>query len=156
MYTWNTHNVQMYVLTYEILYNGAKPFWNCILIFNQLQLYKIFPLHWYNSSKNMQICDSTSEKVLTQLCTFVWSSIRVIFLLNSSGIFFYSSHLKDLRACVCCNMRTFSGGLLTRASNIYTKNEREHRLRTPNEGINQIYLIYNWADEADKICFGRT
>jgi hypothetical protein len=31
----------------------------------------------------------------------------------------------------------------------------EHGLRTPNEGINQRYLK-NWADVADKICFGRT
>ena len=30
-----------------------------------------------------------------------------------------------------------------------------HRLRTPNEDINQRYLK-NWADVADKICFGRT
>ena len=30
-----------------------------------------------------------------------------------------------------------------------------HGLRTPNEGINQIYLK-SWADVADKICFGRT
>ena len=28
-------------------------------------------------------------------------------------------------------------------------------LQTPNEGINQGYLK-NWADVADKICFGRT
>ena len=32
---------------------------------------------------------------------------------------------------------------------------RKHGLQTPNEGINQRYLK-NWADEADKICFGRT
>ena len=31
----------------------------------------------------------------------------------------------------------------------------KHRLRTPNEGIYQRYLK-NWADVADKICFGRT
>ena len=30
-----------------------------------------------------------------------------------------------------------------------------HGLRTPNEGIDQRYLK-NWADVADKICFGRT
>ena len=30
-----------------------------------------------------------------------------------------------------------------------------HGLRTPNEGINQRYRI-NWAEVADKICFGRT
>ena len=30
-----------------------------------------------------------------------------------------------------------------------------HGLWTPNEGINQRYLK-NWADVADKICFGRT
>ena len=30
-----------------------------------------------------------------------------------------------------------------------------HGLRTPNEGINQSYLK-NWADVADKICFGPT
>ena len=30
-----------------------------------------------------------------------------------------------------------------------------HGLRTPNEGINQRYLK-NWADVADKVCFGRT
>ena len=30
-----------------------------------------------------------------------------------------------------------------------------HGLRTPNEGINQRYLK-NWANVADKICFGRT
>ena len=30
-----------------------------------------------------------------------------------------------------------------------------HGLRTPNESINQRYLK-NWADVADKICFGRT
>ena len=30
-----------------------------------------------------------------------------------------------------------------------------HGIRTPNEGINQRYLK-NWADVADKICFGRT
>ena len=31
----------------------------------------------------------------------------------------------------------------------------KHGLRTPNDGINQRYLK-NWADVADKICFGRT
>ena len=31
----------------------------------------------------------------------------------------------------------------------------KHGLRTPNEGINQRYLK-NWADVADKICFGHT
>ena len=30
-----------------------------------------------------------------------------------------------------------------------------HKLRTPNEGINQKNLKI-WADVADKICFGRT
>ena len=30
-----------------------------------------------------------------------------------------------------------------------------HRLQTPNEGINQRNLK-NWADVADKICFGHT
>ena len=30
-----------------------------------------------------------------------------------------------------------------------------HGLRTPSEGINERYLK-NWADVADKICFGRT
>ena len=30
-----------------------------------------------------------------------------------------------------------------------------HGLRTPNKGLNQRYLK-NWADVADKICFGRT
>ena len=30
-----------------------------------------------------------------------------------------------------------------------------HRLRTPNEGINQRYLK-KWADVVYKICFGRT
>ena len=34
-------------------------------------------------------------------------------------------------------------------------NGSDHRLRTPNEGINQSYLK-NWADMADKICFGQT
>ena len=33
--------------------------------------------------------------------------------------------------------------------------QQEHGLRTPNEGINQRYLK-NWANVADKICFGRT
>ena len=31
----------------------------------------------------------------------------------------------------------------------------KHGLRTPNEGIYQRYLK-NWADVADKICFGHT
>ena len=31
----------------------------------------------------------------------------------------------------------------------------DHGLRTPNEGINQRYLK-NWAEVADKKCFGRT
>ena len=35
---------------------------------------------------------------------------------------------------------------------LFTQN---HGLRTPNEGINQRYLK-NWADVADKICFGCT
>ena len=30
----------------------------------------------------------------------------------------------------------------------------QHGLRTPNEDVNQRYLK-NWADVADKICFGR-
>ena len=34
-------------------------------------------------------------------------------------------------------------------------NLHRHGLRTPNEGINQRYLK-NWADVADKICFGHT
>ena len=34
-------------------------------------------------------------------------------------------------------------------------NDTNHGLRTPNEGINQRYLK-NWADVADKICFGLT
>ena len=37
----------------------------------------------------------------------------------------------------------------------YCSNICIHGLRTPNEGINQRYLK-NWADVADKICFGRT
>ena len=36
-----------------------------------------------------------------------------------------------------------------------TAHQHYHGLRTPNEGINQRYLK-NWADVADKICFGRT
>ena len=35
------------------------------------------------------------------------------------------------------------------------KHTCNHGLLTPNEGINQRYLK-NWADVADKICFGRT
>ena len=34
-------------------------------------------------------------------------------------------------------------------------NKENHELRTPNEGINQRYPK-NWANVADKICFGRT
>ena len=33
-------------------------------------------------------------------------------------------------------------------------NRFSHGLLTPNEGINERYL--NWADVADKICFGHT
>ena len=33
--------------------------------------------------------------------------------------------------------------------------DKNHGLRTANEGINQRYLK-NWADVADKICLGRT
>jgi hypothetical protein len=40
-------------------------------------------------------------------------------------------------------------------NNAFSENAFEHGLRTPNEDINQRYLK-NWADEADKICFGRT
>ena len=43
---------------------------------------------------------------------------------------------------------------LTKSPNIKL-NMSKHGLRTPNEGINQSYLK-NWADVADKICFGRT
>ena len=32
---------------------------------------------------------------------------------------------------------------------------KNHGLRKPNEGIDQRYLK-NWADVADKICFGLT
>ena len=38
---------------------------------------------------------------------------------------------------------------------ILTNDDQVHGLRTPNEGINQIYLKI-WAAVADKICFGRT
>ena len=38
---------------------------------------------------------------------------------------------------------------------IFNSNRHRHGLRTPNEDINQRYLK-NWADVADKICFGRT
>ena len=31
----------------------------------------------------------------------------------------------------------------------------DHELQTPNEGIN-LRNLKNWADMADKICFGRT
>ena len=34
-------------------------------------------------------------------------------------------------------------------------NDKDHGLRTPNEGINQRYLK-NWADVADKICCRHT
>ena len=37
----------------------------------------------------------------------------------------------------------------------YLDEVARHGLRTSNEGINQRYLK-NWADVADKICFGRT
>ena len=40
-------------------------------------------------------------------------------------------------------------------SSIFMINSKYHGLRTPNERINQRYLK-NWADVADKICFGRT
>ena len=48
--------------------------------------------------------------------------------------------------------------ITTKAIENVTKNLIDgfiHGLRTPNEGINQRYLN-NWADVADKICFGRT
>ena len=35
----------------------------------------------------------------------------------------------------------------------WTKKEKNHRLWTPNKEINQRHLT-NWADVADKICFG--
>ena len=35
------------------------------------------------------------------------------------------------------------------------RENQDHGLRTPNEGINQRYLKF-WADVAEKICFGRT
>ena len=42
--------------------------------------------------------------------------------------------------------------ILEKAKDLY---KLIHGLWTPNEGINQKYLK-NWADVADKICFGRT
>ena len=42
-----------------------------------------------------------------------------------------------------------------RASKWINVDNRDHRLRTLNEGINQRNLKI-WADVADKICFGRT
>ena len=38
---------------------------------------------------------------------------------------------------------------------LHSPNSLAHGLQIPNEGINQRYLK-NWADVADKICFGRT
>ena len=37
----------------------------------------------------------------------------------------------------------------------FTENAPDHRLRTPNEGINQRYLK-TWADVADKRCCRHT
>ena len=45
--------------------------------------------------------------------------------------------------------------ITTLIMNLYYLNTFEHGLRTPNEGIDHRYLK-NWADVADKICFGRT
>ena len=55
------------------------------------------------------------------------------------------SELNDIVLCFNC----FTGG---KDSGFV---EFEHGLRTTDEGINQRYLK-NWADVADKICFGRT
>ena len=38
---------------------------------------------------------------------------------------------------------------------LQTADRQNHKLRTPNEGINQRYLK-NWADVADKICCRHT
>ena len=44
---------------------------------------------------------------------------------------------------------------MSRLMKVQSKHECTHGLQTPNEGINQRYLK-NWANVADKICFGRT
>ena len=57
-------------------------------------------------------------------------------------------------------LKFLGGGYLQNISSVEMKRKGYlpafgHGLRTPNEGINQRYLK-NWADVADKICFGRT
>ena len=57
-------------------------------------------------------------------------------------------------ACFATNFYLSKCNDLSNLTNLWF-HALEHGLRTSNEGINQKYLK-NWADVADKICFGRT
>jgi hypothetical protein len=52
----------------------------------------------------------------------------------------------------CCNAYYLH---TTHSVSLHFHVRHYHGLRTPNEGIDKIYLK-SWADVADKICFGRT
>ena len=59
------------------------------------------------------------------------------------------------KICIICINFEFPFLILSDQLCVVEKQHHMHGLRTPNEGINQRHLK-NWADVADKRCFGRT
>jgi hypothetical protein len=69
--------------------------------------------------------------------------------------FFRSTFNFHRRVTSKTNQSSFQSTLCREAKLFSFQKPCPHGLRTPNEGINQRYLK-NWAEVADKICFGRT
>ena len=96
------------------------------------------------------------KNLLNQLCTmnsFLTKDFLMRLLTRHAGVWAPPQFLTLETKTTCpCSPVCYWG----RAKTTYkTWHYPDHGLRTPNEGINQRNL-QNWADVADKLCFGRT
>ena len=122
-------------------------------------------VHSYSPATNQQICSQIlKENILIWKDQFrkvhITDLFQMRFMINkkSKKSLFINIPMSKLHSYYICNKATkVSFTHRAQANNHIPKIKHPsfHGLQTPNEGINQRYLK-NWADVAEKLCFGRT
>jgi hypothetical protein len=110
--------------------------------------WRLSPTNWPIQSDHLLIADYDNFWAGTLTCTFLESRSMTV-----DNLFIYLKPSGSLRAL--CTSLQIPFDVVKNSAALGGSDLVIHGLRTPNEGINQIYLKI-WADVADKICFGRT
>ena len=118
--------------------------------FKSVNVSKSFSLQWNNFQKKCEF--SQKCQFFKILWVPYWSGS---YKFDVSDILYTDLWCPKVQYCLFSKMTSSSPVNSLLPPSVLVLYELSHGLRTPNEGINQRYLK-NWAEVADKICFGRT